>query len=261
MDIAWQSQLEKALIFSHGMKYILVAVNYVSKWVEAIAISNNERKSITTFLKKNNFSRFGTPRAIISDGGSHFCSIFLIGLLEKYGVRHFVVTLYRPHTSGQIEVSNQEIKQILLKMPWVHKSVDEAENQIEKREVVASLRANADNILEMRGTELENAPFELPPPESCVRAKRHHSSRTINGEDAHARKKEGLYLEASRRASLIGKDTGQMSAREFLAGSFSSRTEAVERRTTKGVEISIGTTEGVPTIEVVCYWKLDPLTC
>ena len=57
-------------VSSHGMKYILVAVDYVSKWVEAIALANIEWKSVTAFLKKNIFFRFGTPRAIISDGGS-----------------------------------------------------------------------------------------------------------------------------------------------------------------------------------------------
>ena len=53
------------------MNYILVAVDYVSNWVESIALENNEGKSVTTFLKKNIFSIFGTPRDIISDGESH----------------------------------------------------------------------------------------------------------------------------------------------------------------------------------------------
>ena len=64
----------RPFVSSHGMKYIIVTVDYVSKWVEAIALANNEGKSVTTFLNKNIFSRFGTPRAIISDGGSHFCN-------------------------------------------------------------------------------------------------------------------------------------------------------------------------------------------
>ncbi|XP_069145999.1 uncharacterized protein [Solanum lycopersicum] len=80
------------------------------------ALANNEGKSITAFLKKNMFSRFGTPRAIISDGGSHFCNKLFKGLLEKYGVCHNVATPYHPQTSGQVEVSNREIKQILAKM-------------------------------------------------------------------------------------------------------------------------------------------------
>ncbi|RAN86287.1 hypothetical protein B5P41_30175, partial [Bacillus sp. SRB_28] len=111
----WGIDFMGPFVSSHGMKYILVAVDYVSKWVEAVALSNNEGKSVTAFLKKNIFSRFGTPRAIISDGGSHFCNKLFKVLLEKYGVRHNVATPYHPQTSGQVEVSNREIKQILAK--------------------------------------------------------------------------------------------------------------------------------------------------
>lgn len=59
---------------SCGNTYILVAVDYVSKWVEAVALPNNEARSVLDFLKKSIFTRFGTPRVIISDGGSHFCN-------------------------------------------------------------------------------------------------------------------------------------------------------------------------------------------
>ena len=92
--------------------YVLVVTDYVSKWVEAIALQNNEGKSVIAFLKKNIFSRFGTPMAIISDGGSHFCNKLFKGLLKKYGVRHMVATPYHPQTSGHVEVSNKDIKQI-----------------------------------------------------------------------------------------------------------------------------------------------------
>ena len=74
----WGIDFMGPFVSSHGIKYILVAVDYVSKWVEAVALSNNEGKSVTAFLKKNIFSRFGTPRAIISDGGSHFCNKLFI---------------------------------------------------------------------------------------------------------------------------------------------------------------------------------------
>ncbi|XP_016439188.1 uncharacterized protein LOC107765096 [Nicotiana tabacum] len=92
------------------MTYILVEVDYVSKWVEAIALTNNEARSVTAFLKKNIFTWFGTPRVILSDGGSHFCNKAFVGLLEKYGVKHMVATPYHPQSSGQVEVSNWEIK-------------------------------------------------------------------------------------------------------------------------------------------------------
>ena len=85
------------------MKYILVAVDYVSKWVVAIALANNEGTSVIEFLKKNIFSRFGTPRAIISDGGSHFCNRLFKGLLEKYGVLHNVSTPYHPQIVAKLK--------------------------------------------------------------------------------------------------------------------------------------------------------------
>ncbi|XP_073016723.1 uncharacterized protein [Primulina eburnea] len=100
---------------SFGNKYILVAVDYVSKWVEAAACKTNDSKVVVQFLMKNIFSRFGTPRAIISDGGTHFCNRQFDSLLAKYGVRHKVGTPYHPQTSGQIEVSNRELKRILEK--------------------------------------------------------------------------------------------------------------------------------------------------
>ena len=84
-------------------------VDYVSKWVEAITLTNNGGKSVTAFLTKNILSRFGIPRVIGSDGGSHFCNRLFKGLLEKCGVRHNVATPYHPQTSGQVEVSNREI--------------------------------------------------------------------------------------------------------------------------------------------------------
>lgn len=97
----------------YGNKYILVAINYVLKWVEAIALPNNEGKSVIFFLKMYIFTRFGTPRAIISDGDSHFCNRVFGALIDMYGVKHKVATPYHPQTSGQVEVSNCEIKSIL----------------------------------------------------------------------------------------------------------------------------------------------------
>ncbi|XP_070040691.1 uncharacterized protein [Nicotiana tomentosiformis] len=67
-----------------GNTYILVVVDYISKWVEFIAFPNNEARSVVAFLKKNIFTRFGTPRAIISHGGSYFCNKAFDTLLTKY---------------------------------------------------------------------------------------------------------------------------------------------------------------------------------
>ena len=57
---------------SHNNLYILVAVDYISKWVEAVASPTNDSKIVLKFLKKNIFTRFGTPRALLSDNGTYF---------------------------------------------------------------------------------------------------------------------------------------------------------------------------------------------
>jgi len=100
---------------SFGFEYILVAVDYVSKWVEAEATRTNDHSVVLKFVKKNIFARHGIPKAIISDGGSHFKNFKFGKLLKHYGVNHRIATPYHPQTSGQVEVSNREIKRILEK--------------------------------------------------------------------------------------------------------------------------------------------------
>ncbi|XP_073152066.1 uncharacterized protein [Henckelia pumila] len=95
---------------SCGYIYILLAVDYVSKWVEAKPTRTNDSQVVVGFLKFNIFSRFGIPRALISNQGTHFYNRTVEALLKKYGVYHRVATAYHPQTNGQAEVSNREIK-------------------------------------------------------------------------------------------------------------------------------------------------------
>ena len=100
---------------SYGHKYILLVVDYVSKWVEAIPTITCDAKVVRRFIRSNIFSRFGTPRAVISDEGSHFCNKLFALLLAKYRVKHQVSLAYHPQSNGQAEVSNREIKKNLRK--------------------------------------------------------------------------------------------------------------------------------------------------
>uniref|UniRef100_A0A2N9H5I4 RNA-directed DNA polymerase n=1 Tax=Fagus sylvatica TaxID=28930 RepID=A0A2N9H5I4_FAGSY len=100
---------------SFGNLYILLAVDYVSKWVEAIACKVNDHKVVLKFLREHIFSRFGMPKAVISDNGKHFCNRPFEVLVKKYGVVHRLSTSYHPQTCGQVELANREIKQILEK--------------------------------------------------------------------------------------------------------------------------------------------------
>ncbi|KAL6211907.1 hypothetical protein ACLB2K_017130 [Fragaria x ananassa] len=86
---AWGIDFMGPFPSSKGFFYILLVVDYVSK--------------------------FGVPRVLINDGGSHFCNHTIEVLLKKYGVTHKISTPYHPQTSGMAEVSNREIKKILEK--------------------------------------------------------------------------------------------------------------------------------------------------
>ncbi|XP_060960993.1 uncharacterized protein LOC133031498 [Cannabis sativa] len=81
----------------------------------ATATPQNDGKTVLRFLQKNIFTRFGTPQAIVSDEGSHFCNKQFEALLSRYGVRHRTALPYHPQSNGQAEISNREIKMILEK--------------------------------------------------------------------------------------------------------------------------------------------------
>ncbi|XP_070028686.1 uncharacterized protein [Nicotiana sylvestris] len=79
----WGIDFMDPFVSSCRNTYILVAMDYISKWVEVVALPNNEARSVVAFLKKSIFTRFGTPHAIISEGGSQFCSRAFDTLLSK----------------------------------------------------------------------------------------------------------------------------------------------------------------------------------
>nr|GEZ53907.1 reverse transcriptase domain-containing protein [Tanacetum cinerariifolium] len=97
---------------SRGNRYILVAVDYLSKWVEAKALATNDARVVVKILKSL-FARFRTPRAIISNHGTHFCNDKFAKVMSKYGVTHLLATAYYPQTNGQVEVLNHGLKRIL----------------------------------------------------------------------------------------------------------------------------------------------------
>ena len=83
--------------------------------MEAIPTRTNDASVVAKFLRSHIFTRFGTPRALITDGGAHFCNKVVDSILGKYGVRHRTSLAYHPQTNGQAEILNREIKSILKK--------------------------------------------------------------------------------------------------------------------------------------------------
>ena len=95
--------------------YILLVVDYVSKWVEAIDNPRNDANTVMRFIQRNILSRYGAPRKIISDEGSHVENKLFAKLLSRYGVIYAMRLASHPQSNRQTEISNWEIKNILEK--------------------------------------------------------------------------------------------------------------------------------------------------
>ena len=81
---------------SFGDIYIPLAMDYVSKWVEAIACPKNDVITVVGFIQRNLLSRFGAPKTIISDEGSHFANKVFVKLMSRYGIKHMMGLAYHP---------------------------------------------------------------------------------------------------------------------------------------------------------------------
>ena len=111
---AWGIDFMGPFVNSNGYEYILLVVDYVSRWIEAIVARKSDSKTVVKFLE-NLVSRFGHPKILISDGGSHFINSQVRKFTKNNGIEHRVSTPYHPQTNGLAEVSNREIKTIIQK--------------------------------------------------------------------------------------------------------------------------------------------------
>jgi len=111
----WGIDFMGPFLMSYGNQFILVAVNYVSKWVEAVSTRTNDHQVVIKFLRENIISHFGAPRGIISDNESNFCNQAFEALMRKYSISHRLATAYHPQINGQVEVTDKQIKLILEK--------------------------------------------------------------------------------------------------------------------------------------------------
>ena len=87
--------------------YILVAMEYVSEWIEAITTPKKDAKTVIKFIHKNKLTLFGAPRCILSDEGSHFCNRMVSSFLGIYCVRNAKGLPYHSQSNGQVEISNR----------------------------------------------------------------------------------------------------------------------------------------------------------
>ena len=84
--------------FSH--MYILLAIDYISKWVEAILTRTNDASVVVKFLRSHIFTPIRYSTSMITNGGTHFCNKLVDKVLQKYGVRHRTSLTYHPRANG-----------------------------------------------------------------------------------------------------------------------------------------------------------------
>lgn len=106
---------------SNGKSYILVCIDYLTKWVEVKAIKNARDEKVAKFLYEEIFTRYGVPRELVTDQGTQFTSNLIIELMKKYNIRHWKSNLYHPQENGEAKVTNREIEAILTKTMEPHR--------------------------------------------------------------------------------------------------------------------------------------------
>ena len=106
---------------SNGHGFILVAIDYFTKWVEAASYAHVTQSVVTKFIRNNIVCRYGLPEQIITDNAANLNNKMMSNLCEKFRIKHHNSTPYRPKMNGAVEAANKNIKNIIRKMTVTYK--------------------------------------------------------------------------------------------------------------------------------------------
>ncbi|RDX73854.1 Pol polyprotein, partial [Mucuna pruriens] len=106
---------------SNGHRFILVAINYFTKWVEAASYANITKSVVTKFIKRDIICRYGLPARIITDNGTNLNNKMMTELCKQFKIKHHNSIPYSPKMNGAIEAANKNIKKIIQKMVVTYK--------------------------------------------------------------------------------------------------------------------------------------------
>ena len=101
---------------SNGHRFILVAIDYFTKWVEAASFASVTKNMVARFIKQNLICRYGIPDKIITDNGTNLKNTIITALCEQFKIQHLNSCPYRPKMNGVVKVANKNIKRIIQKM-------------------------------------------------------------------------------------------------------------------------------------------------
>ncbi|XP_070025716.1 uncharacterized protein [Nicotiana sylvestris] len=101
---------------SNGHRFILVAIDYFTKWIEAKTFKSVTKKEVVDFVHSNIICRFGIPKVIITDNGANLNSHLMKEVCQQFKITHRNSTPYCPKANRAVEAANKNIKKILRKM-------------------------------------------------------------------------------------------------------------------------------------------------
>uniref|UniRef100_A0A2N9GTL4 Uncharacterized protein n=1 Tax=Fagus sylvatica TaxID=28930 RepID=A0A2N9GTL4_FAGSY len=111
---------------SNGHEFILVAIDYFTKWVEACSFKNVTQVAVTRFVKNNIICRYGMPEMLITDNASNLNNRMMDQLCQQFKIQHHNSAPYRPKMNGAVEAANKNVKKILSKMTETYKGLARA---------------------------------------------------------------------------------------------------------------------------------------
>nr|XP_027120512.1 uncharacterized protein LOC113737482 [Coffea arabica] len=106
---------------SNGHRFILVAIEYFTKWVEAESFKHVTKKVVANFLRDHIICRFGVPETLITDNAKNLNNDMVDGLCEQFKIRHRNSAIYRPQMNGAVEAANKNLKKIIRKITEKHR--------------------------------------------------------------------------------------------------------------------------------------------
>ncbi|KAA3462010.1 RNA-directed DNA polymerase [Gossypium australe] len=106
---------------SNGHRFIFVAIDYFTKWVEATSYANVTKLAVSKFLKKEIICQYGMPERIISDNALNLNNSTIPEVCSQFKIKHHNSSLYRPKMNGAVEAANKNIKKIVGKITKTYK--------------------------------------------------------------------------------------------------------------------------------------------
>ena len=106
---------------SNRYRFILVAIDYFTKWVKAASFASVTENLVAQFIKHNLICRHGIPKRIITDNGTNLKNTMITELCIQFKINHHNSSLYRSKMNGVVEAANKNIKKIIQKMTMMYK--------------------------------------------------------------------------------------------------------------------------------------------